>query len=96
MITSATIQSTVYSKSAKRWLVKFQTPNGPRTAMSKHLVMATGFGSQKPYLPPMVGDGAYQGISVHSQYFKSAAELAGKGVKAGRNPVMTPVLDDAN
>jgi cation diffusion facilitator CzcD-associated flavoprotein CzcO len=88
-ITSAKIQSTAYDQSAKRWLVEFQTPSGPRTAVSKHLVQATGFGSQKPYLPPMAGDGLYQGISVHSQYFKNATELAEKGVKAGRHPVMT-------
>ncbi|KAK4125615.1 FAD/NAD(P)-binding domain-containing protein [Parathielavia appendiculata] len=82
MITSARIQSTVYDKSEKRWVVKFQTPGGQKTAFAKHLVQATGFGSQEPYLPPMKDAGLYQGISVHSQHFKSGTALAEKGIKS--------------
>ncbi|KAJ5962066.1 hypothetical protein N7501_007007 [Penicillium viridicatum] len=45
MITSAQIQWTEYDPSAKCWMVKFQTSAGQRTAISKHVVMATGIGS---------------------------------------------------
>ncbi|GAB1319243.1 Flavoprotein involved in K+ transport [Madurella fahalii] len=82
MINSAQIRSTTYDQSAKRWTVKFQTPSGQHTAVSKHLVQATGFGSQKIYIPPMADEGLYKGISIHSAHYKNATELKEKGVKS--------------
>ncbi|KAK0625029.1 hypothetical protein B0T17DRAFT_654842 [Bombardia bombarda] len=81
LINSATTQSTVYDKSTKRWLVTFKTPTGQATAVAKHLVQATGIGSQKPYLPAMKDEGLYKGISLHSASYKNATELRDKGVK---------------
>lgn len=81
MITSAKIQSTIYDQSARRWTVKFQTPSGLHTVVSKHLVQATGLGSQKPYLPPIADSHLYKGISVHSAEYKSATQLREQGVK---------------
>lgn len=51
IITSATIQSKHYDKSTNEWTVKFQTPAGQRTVVSKHLVQATGVSSQRPFIP---------------------------------------------
>ncbi|KAL1629247.1 hypothetical protein SLS56_005470 [Neofusicoccum ribis] len=82
IITSAKIQSTVYDQSARRWTVMFQTPAGHRTAVSKHLVQATGIGSQKIYLPPIADDHLYKGISLHSAHYKNAQELKEKGAKS--------------
>ncbi|KAH7146126.1 hypothetical protein EDB81DRAFT_933973 [Dactylonectria macrodidyma] len=82
VINSAQIQSTIYDQSTERWTVKFQTSNGLRVAVSKHLVQATGIGSQKPYLPTIVDKDLYSGVSIHSQGYKSGKELAKQGIKS--------------
>ncbi|KUI67911.1 putative indole-3-pyruvate monooxygenase YUCCA10 [Cytospora mali] len=82
VITSAKIKATQYDKPAKRWIVKFETPTGEHTAVSKHLVQATGIGSQKPYLPSIADGQLYKGISVHSAQYKNAKELRERGAKS--------------
>lgn len=81
VVNSAKIQSTVYDPSSKRWKVALQTPAGLRSVVSKHLVLATGVGSQKPNLPQIKNEGLYKGVSIHSTGYKNAKELKEKGVK---------------
>ncbi|TQB67870.1 hypothetical protein MPDQ_004495 [Monascus purpureus] len=81
IITSAQILSTQYDQLSQRWTVKFQTPAGQRTAVSRHLVQATGLGSQKPYLPPMKDEGLYKGTRVHSAQYRNAKEFTDQGAK---------------
>ena len=81
MITSAQIQSTQYNPSTRRWMVKFRSPTGQHTAVSKHLVLATGIGSQKPNIPSIADSHLYQGLNVHSAQYQNARKLAGQGVK---------------
>ncbi|KAI0473870.1 FAD/NAD(P)-binding domain-containing protein [Xylariaceae sp. FL0804] len=82
MITSASIKSTIYDKAAKLWHVKFATPNGLVRATCKHLVQATGIGSQKPYVPRISDAELYQGISIHSAQYKSGKQLKDQGVES--------------
>lgn len=89
MITSAKIKSTVYDRSSKRWTIKFQTPDGQRTAIAKHIVQATGISSQIPYIPTMPDSQLYKGLSIHSEFFKSGNELKAKGVKV--SPIGVPI-----
>lgn len=81
VVNSAKIQSTLYDPSSKRWKVALQTPAGLRSVVSKHLVLATGVGSQKPHLPQIKNEGLYKGVSIHSAGFKNAKELKEKEVK---------------
>lgn len=83
-IYSAKILSTQYSTTEKRWTVKVQTPKGEMCIASKHIVQATGVGSQKPHLPLAAtkDKDIYKGISIHSAQFRSAQALKEKGVKA--------------
>lgn len=81
MITSVKIQSTQYDELSKRWTIRFQTPTGQHTAVSKHLVQATGLGSQKFYLPPIKGEDLYKGTSVHSAQYRNAKEFKQEGAK---------------
>ncbi|UPK95115.1 hypothetical protein LCI18_006050 [Fusarium solani-melongenae] len=62
-----------------RWTVKFHTPAGLRTAISKHLVQATGIVSQKPYIPPVADEHLYKGINIHSAAYRSAKDLSEQG-----------------
>ncbi|KAL2178463.1 uncharacterized protein P884DRAFT_198332 [Thermothelomyces heterothallicus CBS 202.75] len=64
----------------KRWRVEFRTPKGAYTVTAKHLVQATGFGSQKPYNPPMADEELYKGIRIHSAQFKNGRQLRAQGV----------------
>lgn len=89
IINSAEILETT-QLSDRRWEVKFQTPAGTRTVVTKHLVQATGFGSQKPYIPSVADQQLYKGISIHSQQFKNAEELK----KQGANSVL--IIGSAN
>ncbi|KAK8106988.1 monooxygenase [Apiospora kogelbergensis] len=82
MIISAKILHTQYDTKAKRWTVKVQTPSCETMVVCKHLVQATGFGSQKPYMPPMQNVDLYKGVSIHSNGYKTAKELVEKGVKS--------------
>ncbi|KAK4864839.1 hypothetical protein LT330_001462 [Penicillium expansum] len=82
MITSAQIQWTEYDPSTKRWMVKFQTPAGQRTAVSKHVVMATGIGSQKMSIPSIADGHLYRGINIHSEQYKNAEQLKQNGAKS--------------
>ncbi|RSL47015.1 hypothetical protein CEP51_015836 [Fusarium floridanum] len=82
VITSAQIKSTIYNQSTQRWTVKFQTPAGMRTAVSKHLVQATGIASQKPYIPSVANERLYKGINIHSTAYRSAKNLGEQGVKS--------------
>ncbi|KAK8135023.1 monooxygenase [Apiospora sp. TS-2023a] len=82
MITAAKITHTQYDTKTKRWTVTIQTPGHCTTVTSKHLVQATGLGSQKPYMPPMENPDLYKGISIHSAGYTNAKELADKGAKS--------------
>jgi len=82
LITSAKIHSAVYDRSTRRWVVRFESPHGRQTAIAKHLVQATGFGSQKPHLPLLANEEVFRGISIHSMQYKNAALLKERGVKA--------------
>ncbi|KAE8356064.1 hypothetical protein BDV28DRAFT_145563 [Aspergillus coremiiformis] len=82
IITSAQIQSTRYYPSTNLWEVEFKTPAGQLTARAKHLVLATGIGSQVPYLPPMEDSQLYHGVSIHSAQYQNARQLAEKGAKS--------------
>jgi len=87
MITSGQIHATEYDPSAKRWIVKFQIPTGHRTAVSKHIVMATGIGSQKMNIPSIGDDHLYKGKDLHSAQFKNAERLKDNGVKVSEVPI---------
>ncbi|KAL5366573.1 hypothetical protein BJX96DRAFT_170043 [Aspergillus floccosus] len=82
MITSCRIRSTQYDPSTKRWVICFQAPTGQHTAFSKHLVIATGFGSQKANIPPIPDRHLYKGISIHSQQFQNGQRLREQGVRS--------------
>ncbi|KAI8714868.1 hypothetical protein NCS52_01207700 [Fusarium sp. LHS14.1] len=82
VITSAQIKSTTYDQSTQRWTIKFETPAGLRTAVSKHLVQATGIASQKPYIPSVADQHLYKGINIHSTAYRSAKDLSEQGVKS--------------
>ncbi|CAI7632016.1 unnamed protein product [Penicillium glandicola] len=82
MITSAQIQWTEYDPSTKRWTVKFQTSAGQHTATSKHVVMATGIGSQKVNIPSIADGHLYKGTSIHSEKYKNPELLKEKGAKS--------------
>ncbi|THZ42372.1 hypothetical protein D6C88_10236 [Aureobasidium pullulans] len=80
IINSVEIVQTTLDKDG-RWNIRFQTPDGMSTAIARHLVQATGIGSQKPYLPPMLKYQAFRGTSIHSSQYRNAKELKDRGVK---------------
>ncbi|CAD0083690.1 unnamed protein product [Aureobasidium vineae] len=79
-IGSVKIIQTTLNKGGE-WHIKFQTPSGMSTATARHLVQATGIGSQKPYLPPMTNEHAYRGLSMHSSHYENAQKLKAQGIK---------------
>lgn len=86
VLLSATIQSSAYSLSEKKWTIEFGIGNDNETKIisSKHLVQATGIGCGKPYLPPMQDENIYKGISLHSSNYRNTQLLVEKGVKVRR------------
>ncbi|EXA46268.1 hypothetical protein FOVG_06996 [Fusarium oxysporum f. sp. pisi HDV247] len=82
VITSATVQSTVYHKSSAKWTIELQTPAGAVTVTAKQLVQATGVSSQKPYVPTIANAEIYKGINIHSSGYKNGRIFVGQGVKS--------------
>ncbi|CVL00488.1 probable flavoprotein involved in K+ transport [Fusarium proliferatum] len=82
VITSTTIQSTVYDRSSKKWTIELQIPAGVVTVTAKQLVQATGVSSQKPYVPTIASAEVYKGINIHSSDYKNARALVEQGVKS--------------
>ncbi|GAB7357353.1 hypothetical protein MBLNU459_g8301t1 [Dothideomycetes sp. NU459] len=81
VINSAEIINTTQIQD-KRWQIEFRTPTGRRTVIAKQIVQATGFGSQKPYLPPIADQELYNGVSVHSAQYKNPMELKSQSVSS--------------
>lgn len=81
MVNWAKISSTRFDGAFKLWTVKFSTPTGEHTVISKHLVQATGIGSQMPHIPAIANQELFGGINIHSSRYKNAKELAQQGVK---------------
>ncbi|KAH8203863.1 hypothetical protein TruAng_001927 [Truncatella angustata] len=75
-ITSARITSTSYDQGRQLWYIALETPAGAYSVTSKHLVQATGFGSQNPYVPNIAGGDLYKGTVVHPAQYKNAAQIA--------------------
>lgn len=81
MINSATIRSATFDEPQKRWTIDIDTPGGKRTVVqSRHLVQATGIGSQIPYTPSIADRDLFRGITLHSADYTSAArDIKSKG-----------------
>lgn len=90
MINSAKIISTNFDGATKQWTVRFSTPAGEHTVISKHLVQATGFGSQKAFVPVIAKEELFGGVIIHSNEYKSGKELAERGVKVSRRLPASP------
>lgn len=81
VINSAEVIKTTQAQD-KRWHIEFRTPSGVRSATVKHIVQATGIGSQKPNLLSMTNQQLYQGVSLHSAGYKNAHELKKQGASS--------------
>lgn len=81
IICSAKILSTKSDESSKRWTVRFSTPVGEHTVVCRHLVQATGIGSQKLYVPATAHEELFSGISIHSSQYTNGKKLVERGVK---------------
>ncbi|CAD0083617.1 unnamed protein product [Aureobasidium vineae] len=81
VVNSVTITNTTTSGDG-RWEIAFQTPEGTYTAIARHLVQATGIGSQVPHAPSIPEQQAYNGIAIHSSQYKNADKLKEQGAKS--------------
>ncbi|RDW68723.1 uncharacterized protein DSM5745_08483 [Aspergillus mulundensis] len=99
-LTSVQILSTHYSPLTSRWTVRFRTQMGECTATAKHLVLATGIGSQRPNVPVLADRDVYTGIAMHSVEYTSARALVERGVKSvlilGSANTAIDILSDCN
>ncbi|KAI1029183.1 hypothetical protein LB503_013324 [Fusarium chuoi] len=100
IITSATIQLTVYDRSSEKWTIELQTPTGVITVTAKQLVQATGVSSQKPYVPTIASAEVYKGINIHSSDYKNGRTLVEQGIKSvliiGSANTAFDILDDCH
>ncbi|KAK1658747.1 hypothetical protein BDP55DRAFT_564527 [Colletotrichum godetiae] len=82
VVNSAKIMSTTFNQASKLYTVTFWSPTGRRVAVARHLIQATGIGSQKPHMPPMADANLYKGVSVHSTVYRNVKDLKMLGVKS--------------
>lgn len=81
MVNSAKILSTRFDGASKLWTISFSTPTGEHMVMSKHLVQATGIGSQMPYIPAVANEELFGGVNIHSSRYRNGKEMVQQGVK---------------
>lgn len=82
VLLSATVQSTVFDPSKKKWTIVLKLGDGSKkTVTCQHFVQATGFGCGKPYVPPIPGQDLYRGVIIHSSQYRNPQILAKDGVK---------------
>lgn len=75
------VTSTTFAENTRTWSVVINTPSGEKTVACKNLVLATGIGSQVPYIPHISARDVFSGVVIHSTEYKSAQALADKGIK---------------
>ncbi|ETS86267.1 hypothetical protein PFICI_00095 [Pestalotiopsis fici W106-1] len=74
-MTSVKQFSTTYNSKDEVWTISFETPSGRRRVKCKHVVQATGFSSQIPYVPNIPGREFYRGRELHSARYKNPKQL---------------------
>ncbi|KAK1981195.1 hypothetical protein LZ30DRAFT_593199 [Colletotrichum cereale] len=96
IVNSAEIISTTYNQSTKLYTVTCLTPTGRRVATARHIVQATGIGSQKPRMPAMADTKLYKGVSIHSTAYRSAKDLKmlGSALVIGSANTAFDILED--
>ncbi|EFX01714.1 flavin-containing monooxygenase [Grosmannia clavigera kw1407] len=78
-----TVRSTRLDSRTGQWTVILSTAGGKtRTLVAKHLVQATGLGSQVPNKPKIKVEAPFSGADLHSATFKNASELHARGVRS--------------
>ncbi|KLU88052.1 hypothetical protein MAPG_07039, partial [Magnaporthiopsis poae ATCC 64411] len=83
ILTSSRVQSSVFDTSTKKWTITIKTPAGRVTATARHVVQATGLGSQQPFVPKLADEGLYKGVAIHStEYQNPEVSLKAKGVRS--------------
>ncbi|KAJ5621936.1 hypothetical protein N7528_005168 [Penicillium herquei] len=80
LLNSSTVEGSSFNESKETWHFKIRTPWGPKTVVSKQLILATGVVAGNPFLPKVPGQ--YNGISVHSTKYKNPQALSETGVKS--------------
>lgn len=91
VITSSHIQHTEYDMVSNRWTVLFKSMSVGRKVICKQLVLATGVGSQQPYVPRIEQSEQYQGLSFHSSSFTNAKGLKSLEISVSSNIVLLVV-----
>lgn len=78
-----TVQSTRLDTRTGQWTLVLSTAGEKaRTVVAKHLVQATGLGSQVPNKPKLDVDASYAGLDLHSVAFTNAKDLHARGVRS--------------
>lgn len=80
-MTSVKALSAAFDTRNETWTISFEVPAGTRKLTCKHLVQATGFTSQIPYVPSIPGRDSYQGVDLHSAEYKNPKQFQEKGLK---------------
>ncbi|KAI0163674.1 hypothetical protein BJ166DRAFT_526909 [Pestalotiopsis sp. NC0098] len=97
-MTSVKALSAAFDTRKETWTISFEVPAGTRRVTCKHLVQATGFTSQIPYVPSIPRRDSYQGLELHSAGYKNPKKLQEQGVKSvivvGSANTAFDVIDD--
>lgn len=81
ILNASTVEGSSFNTTTRTWTVKVRTPAGIKVIKAKHLVMSTGIGGSKPYLPDLPGVEGYKGVNIHSERYKNPQTLTDKGAK---------------
>ncbi|WP_395690545.1 flavin-containing monooxygenase [Nocardioides sp.] len=74
---SADMTDAAYDEAARRWTLTVQTPTGPRTLVTRDVVLATGAAGE-PNIPDFPGRDLFPGTVYHSSRHGSGGDWSGK------------------
>ncbi|KAF4549605.1 Pyridine nucleotide-disulfide oxidoreductase-like protein 17 [Elsinoe fawcettii] len=93
--TSTTVHSASWDITTKTWSVKINHAGMTDMINTKHLVMATGNGINKPYIPQLADREKFKGTILHMSDYKNAHSFQGKrGVVVGSANSAFDVMED--
>lgn len=93
--TESRLESGFWDDQEQQWTLNINRQGQGQKIRSRFVVMASGGGCQIPWMPDLPGRENYNGIVLHSQYYKSSKAWSGKrGVVVGSGNTAHDIVDD--
>lgn len=93
--TECRLQAGSWDDQSLQWTLEIKREGRQATINSRFVVMASGGGCQIPWMPDLPGKADYQGITLHSQHYKSSKDWSGlNAIVVGSGNTAHDIVED--